>query len=582
MPSVVEPNAWVALRLPSEMVKVLQVVPNTAISLGKYGAFPSNLIIGRPYHLTYEILDKEADEKLSRLRVVPTDELYADIFADEAREEGSSADDLDNIITPANGVEYSLVDAQTNAVVAKSNIEAIDEKARQLLSSEDIEELKKHGANAGKDLVAQLMLSHTALDEKTSFSLSKYKILKTKKFIRRFSVSPLDPLALGNFLIDEKDVGPKILEMREEMVALLGCWANIHYGGEESFHDAPVPGATVARDGVEKVLPSQSEQKQGRWLVIDDTGGLLVAAMAERMGILYPENAESKAEQGTDTETAELPEETSESAPPRRKFVHRDDFHIPYARTNTITTIYPNTQANLAYLRYFGFDPADNNPPPHPLNTHLMGLTWLQLVDPDSDYTYRATPEEIDDETLATLKAARRGNYHRKRRRWARTRHIVNTARAGEYDGLVVATQMDPVSVLRHTLPLLAGGAPIAVYSPSVEYLSNLADCFSIARRTAWTNPADAPAETRGKSAEELERWQGDDEFPLNPTLVVAPSVQTSRARKWQVLPGRTHPVMSSKGGAEGYVFTAWRAMPAEGRIEARGRYKKRKVAEDA
>jgi len=27
---------------------------------------------------------------------------------------------------------------------------------------------------------------------------------------------------------------------------------------------------------------------QGRWLVVDETGGLILATMAERMGILYP------------------------------------------------------------------------------------------------------------------------------------------------------------------------------------------------------------------------------------------------------------------------------------------------------
>lgn len=34
---------------------------------------------------------------------------------------------------------------------------------------------------------------------------------------------------------------------------------------------------------------------------------------------------------------------------------------------------------------------------------------------------------------------------------------------------------------------------------------------------------------------------------------------------------------MSSKGGAEGYVFTAWRVKPAEGKVEARGKLRSRK-----
>lgn len=80
------------------------------------------------------------------------------------------------------------------------------------------------------------------------------------------------------------------------------------------------------------------------------------------------------------------------------------------------------------------------------------------------------------------------------------------------------------------------------------------------------------------KTPEELERWPGTEEFPLNPTLLLGVSIQTSRARRWQVLPGRTHPLMTERGGAEGYVFTAWRAKPAEGRVEAKGKWKRKKT----
>jgi tRNA (adenine-N(1)-)-methyltransferase non-catalytic subunit len=178
------------------------------------------------------------------------------------------------------------------------------------------------------------------------------------------------------------------------------------------------------------------------------------------------------------------------------------------------------------------------------------------------------------------MKPNRRGTYHRKRRRYARTRHAVDSARAGNFSGLAVASTMDSISILQHTLPLLAGGAPVAIYSPSPEPLVELADCFSVARRSAWMNPETAPPETVGKTPAELERWEGSEDFPLNPTLLLGASIQTSRARRWQVLPGRTHPVMTDRGGAEGYVLTGWRARPAEGRVEARGKHttKRRKV----
>jgi tRNA (adenine-N(1)-)-methyltransferase non-catalytic subunit len=39
---------------------------------------------------------------------------------------------------------------------------------------------------------------------------------------------------------------------------------------------------------------------------------------------------------------------------------------------------------------------------------------------------------------------------------------------------------------------------------------------------------------------------------------------------------------MTERGGADGFVFTAWRAKPAEGKIAAKGKFKRRKVESEA
>jgi tRNA (adenine58-N1)-methyltransferase non-catalytic subunit len=541
-------------------------------------------------------------------------------------------------------------------VVAKSDrATVLDEASVQTLSMEQIEALKRDGTDAGKDLIAKLMLSHTTIDQKTEYSLAKYKLLKTKKYIRRFCVLPLDVPMLDYWLLEEKDP-VKILDMREEMVALLGCWANVHFSGEDRCENT----SQRQEEGEEATVgPTNTDEPQGRWLVVDDTGGLLVAAMAERMGILYPSEkngslesyldaqspkkqqkasinrpkaAKSESEAKTEPDvvsqpsqdvpaeeadvTEELPgseskhQATEEEIPAEmtetalttaadgqgtaayrkaRQYPmgtdasrRRDDLYVPYAAANTLTLVHPNSQPNLSFLRYYDFDitnPA--HPLSHPLATHLMTLSWLQLLDPAADTAYTAEPPAVSAEELRTWKTNRRGNYHRKRRRWARVRHVVDAARGGGFAGLVVATTIDPVSVMRHAVPLLAGGASIAIYSQSVEPLAALVDCYSVARRAAWV--ANPPPEAAGRSPEELERWEGTPEFPLNPTLVLGAALQTSRVRRWQVLPGRTHPLMTSKGGAEGYIFTAWRVKPAEGKVEARGKgrqAKKRKVGE--
>lgn len=463
------------------------------------------------------------------------------------------------MIVPADGEEFTLVD-EDGKVLARSTREVIDDSARQRLSEEEIAELKRKGTGAGKEIVAKLLLSHTAIDQKTAFSLAKYKLLKERKYVRRFTVLPLDVPLLAQWMLEDKDAS-KILEMRQEAMALIGCWADVRFGG------VPVEGETGPHGG--------------RWLVVDDTAGLLTATLAERMGILHRE------EQAEATEAQDEPmngDANDDNAEETKTFKHgrkrprRDDLDEHYALTNTITLVSSNGQPNLSLLRYFDFDASDPNPsyPYHPLFTNLLPITWLQLIQPEEDPTYAERPADVTPEELASWKTNRRGNYHRKRRRWARAKQIVDNSRAGNFTGLAVASTMDPISILRNTLPLLAGGSPVAIYSPSIEPLTQLADCFSIGRRGAWVNSP--PPENRDKSPAELESWPGSEDFPINPTLLMGASIQSSRARPWQVLPGRTHPLMMGRGGAEGYLFTGWKALPAGGKIAARGKYQKKKA----
>ena len=594
------------------------VACSSTISLGKYGSFPTNLIIERPYNLTYELLDKRPDESFNRLRIVPPAELYADILTSDGTaptsEDATPAPDTeggDNALPT--GVEYALVDSDSGAVVATTDRAEIDASAaRQTLTLKEIEALKKDGTDAGRELIAKLMLSHTAIDQKTEYSLAKYKLLKTRKYIRRFSILPLDIPMLNYWTLEDKDPS-KILDMREEMVALLGCWANVHFGGSDPCEAQPA--AKIKQDGEEDTnmegVETVDTSLPGRWLVVDDTGGFLVAAMAERMGLLYPpEEDQSNTEQqqqqqqkthpshgascsGTqpvakegegateEKEDNQVNQESKEAATkptssPQHPKRRRED-PVPYAHANTITHIHPNAQPNLSFLRYYSFDITNpGHTPHHPLTKHLLPLSWLQLLEPELDPTYSSPQPSATSEELYSWKTNRRSTFHRKRRRWLRTRHIIDTTRKGGFSGLVVASTMDPISIMRHCVPLLAGGAPIAIYSPTIEPLAELADCYSLARRAAWAQ-SPPPSSFLNSTPEAQESWPGNEDFPLNPSLLLGASVQTSRVRKWQVLPGRTHPLMTSKGGAEGFVFTAYRVKPAEGKVEARGKLRGRK-----
>ena len=533
----------------------------STISLGKYGSFQANNILGRPYHLTFEIRDTiTGDGKAqSGLRIVPAAELYADI-KDEAPEALADADGG----TPSmggDGVEYEII-GQNGEVVMRTNRQITDDPNSQIMTMDEIEAFKAQSTGSGKELIAKILESHSALDQKTQFALAKYTLRKTKKYLRRFTVLPLDVPMLARWILTDKEP-MKVMELREETLSLIGSWSNVHCTPNVSVPSLDGNGVQI---------------NEGRWLVVDETAGLLVAYMAEKMEILHPadhgeHDAENMVLSQGEVDTAngddgiEDSEIKHEATPPPPHHVRPRKTSSP-ANTNTITLIHANSQPNLSLLKYFHFD-AFNPSTSHPLEKHLKTISWLQLLSPEDDMGC-AEPEIASEETIRSWKSGKRSNYFRKRRRWEHIKSVVDETRSGGFDGLIVASVMDPVSILRHTVPLLRGAAQVVVYSPTIESLVALSDFHSTGRRTAFvTDPPDS-------------NLMPTEDFPLNPTLLLAPTIQTARIRSWQVLPGRTHPLMTGRGGSEGYIFTATRVLPAEGKIAARGKFKRRKVDEGA
>lgn len=477
------------------------------------------------------------------MRIVHAPELHAEsLIAEGSGEADGEGDELD---TNDDGP-------------MRTNRDTVDNASTQKLTWEEIEALKRASTGAGREIVDKLLESHSAIDQKTAFSLAKYTLRKRKKYMKRFTVLPIDVSLVTNYMLYEKDA-PKIMELRDELIGLIGCWGNVHHGGNLSIDE------TMSRPN-------------GRYLVVDETGGLIVAMMAERMGILYPEEPDE--EDQTSHPTSHEPGSGPTTRPPRPQPMS--------ASGNTITVLHTHSAPNLPLLRYFGYD-QDGPDESHPLYTHLKSVSWLQLVDPQSDPIYANEPPVLPDSELATCKANKRSTYYRKRNRWSKAQSVVNEARAGEYDGLIVATLMEPISILKHSIPLLSGSASIVVYSPHIEPLTELADLYSTSTRTAYHNrKRELEERARQKESEEPNHSDSvvqpdltelEEEFPVDPTLLLAPTIQTSRVRPWQVLPGRTHPVMSGRGGAEGYIFHATRVLPTRGVVQAAGFGRKRRRA---
>jgi tRNA (adenine-N(1)-)-methyltransferase non-catalytic subunit len=541
------------------------------------------------------------------LRVVPAAELHAEALGEEHAPTAEGSDEA-----AEGGAGFDIV-GENGEVIMRNNRLTVDDASRQKLSMDEIEALKKAGSGSGKDIIAKIMASHNAIGEKTTFSLAKYTLRKSRKYLKRFTALPMDVGVLTEYVLEKEAY--KIMELREDLLGLICSWANIHCGATSRVQ--------TAEDGVSQV-------GGGRWLVVDDTGGLVTAALAERMGVLYAdedegsdEDEESMVEQQNGAkETAQDEQDADTAMPdadaPPAELSNPGDAskassdpasqprkpprpHIPQmsAQTNTLTVLHPNNQPNLSYLKYFGYDYGAPIPS-HPLYKHLKSISWLSLLHPEDDPQYDE-PETISEEVLATMKSSKRGTYYRKRRRWERVKSVVDETRAGGFDGLVVATAMDAKTVLKALVPLVRGGGKIVVYNQNVEPLVELCDYYSKERRAAYIArefgppPQQTMSNQNGKRPQKeddadtnestTEGGNEEDDFPLNPTLLLAPSLQTTRARQWQVLPQRTHPMMTSRGGAEGYIFTATRVLPIEGRVEARGHHgkKKRKVeVEDA
>ncbi|TKA68200.1 hypothetical protein B0A55_09369 [Friedmanniomyces simplex] len=527
------------------------------IDVGRLGAFPANLLLGRPYYYTYELLEKKEGEAYSGLRVVPPSELSAEVAGTEHGGGAETPDDIEDSIPTEEVVDAAEAEPKNNRLT-------VDSPSRQTLTQQEIEDLKKSAA--GKEVIAKILANHAGLDEKTVFSKAKYMLRKRSKYLKRFTVLPMEIGELIEHLL-EKEPG-RIMEMREETVGLVGAWSNVHVFG----------GGEVERDRQGKRVGG------GRWLVIDETGGLVVAALAERMGILRKEEDEEEEEGGEevpanglssnghetgdgDVEMASAQSSTANgngshiSNGTSKPAAHRD--FPPPASTNTLTILHPAVQPNLSLLKYFGYD--TNIPDPtHPLHTHLKTLSWLQLLHPNRDPTYRE-PDKASEKEMASWKSGKRGTYWKKRRRWERCKAIVDETREGGFEGLVVATSMDPITILPHVIPLIRGGGTVVLYSPTPEPLVKLTDLYSKDRRTAFIHLL-AKYNTIPDAISK-------EDFPLDPRLLLAPTLQTSRIREWQVLPGRTHPMMTSRGGSEGYVFTARRVVPVEGGVEARGNF---------
>lgn len=153
---------------------------------------------------------------------------------------------------------------------------------------------------------------------------------------------------------------------------------------------------------------------------------------------------------------------------------------------------------------------------------------WKHLVDPFSPTVPLASevviPPPLTEEQVNGGNGLKEARQRRGKLREARLREAAQEMRQG-VDAVVILTKYHPLIPVKTLVPILCGGGALVVAS---QWLEPLTEVYNLL--------GDAKSMTRGKLTE---LW----------------------SRKYQVLPGASHPAMMMDG-ASGYVYSAYRVLP--------------------
>lgn len=226
-------GSTVILKMPSGRTKAAEIMPGKQVSLGKFGSFKADDLIGMPYGFTYEIQ------------------------SDTAAKEGASKQN-GKATNGAGGslklvINRTLGDIETEASetveTTATNEHINDDGSAQKLTYVDIQALKEKGIS-GREIIEQQLAGSESFANRTVYSQAKYVARKEQKHLKLFT--PLQP-DFGN---------------------VCDFW----------FDKSPEKIRYMRKDALSQVLSFGSVRPGGRYLVVDGVSGLLVGAVLERLG----------------------------------------------------------------------------------------------------------------------------------------------------------------------------------------------------------------------------------------------------------------------------------------------------------
>ena len=211
----------VLLELPSGNLKPVKLSPGQTVDLGKFGSFDAEELIGLPYGLTYDI--EEVTEASS-----------------SSGRKGKGKSRLKAVLNTTLA-ELQETDA-TNELIR-------DDGGSQALTYVDIKSLKAAGTQV-HELIDLVTASSSSFAQRTVYSQDKFKRRKAEKHLKMFT--PLSPSAYNVCRWQFAKNANRIRGLRADTLAQIMTMADVHAGG--------------------------------RYLIVDETAGMILGAMLERMG----------------------------------------------------------------------------------------------------------------------------------------------------------------------------------------------------------------------------------------------------------------------------------------------------------
>lgn len=468
----VQEGDYVVMKKEANM-KVFHVTLNRDMTMCKM-RFTLNGVVGHPYGSSFIVRDGQLVKASSR-----------DV-------DGSSADQDDEFCEIAS---------------AKDNRELLDSRENQLLSKDEINNLRVQGFT-GEKIVEQLIENSATFAAKTDFAQQKYIKKKKQKHVAVFQV-----------------LKPNSRTLHE-----------LYYGR------GPTKICNLRLDSMSQILTHSNVRSGSRLMVVESCNGLLLGAMLERMA-----------------GCGALVHLYTGSAPSRQALTDGFHFHddilsclhsfplelvsrLRRPMSQCCTVLDPS--AELGCVNRDSVDAAVNDLPPESSSCDMecskLGdecVTHSEPVD-DCSITMNSASnnESVDMTDCKTVTSqcqsdvahpwTRKRKYddiEREKRRAHRLQQISEAQaiiEGADMDGLIVATKLYPTPIVCRLLCFVKPSRPVVVFSP---YKEPLIDCYTKLRETG---------------------------------RVVLMSLSETWLRNYQILPNRTHPGINMSGSG-GFLLTA-------------------------